>query len=240
MTAVIIPARLASTRLPKKPLRDINGKPMIQHVYEGCFGSELVDEVYVATEDEEIADAVRGFGGKVILTGKADNVLMRCSMAVEHVIVTGRNKVVVVQGDEPMVRYEMIDLVLRGKDSISCLIKPIEETEDPWNPNMVKAIIDKQNYFVYLSRAAIPGMTPEKHGLYIPAVYKQVCIMAFDAQQLSMYKKLEMGPLERAEGIDLLRYIEHGHDYIRAIESPYETQCVDTQEDLELVRGMMK
>jgi 3-deoxy-manno-octulosonate cytidylyltransferase (CMP-KDO synthetase) len=239
MTAVIIPARLASTRLPRKPLRDIKGKPMIQHVYEGCWGSELVEEVYVATEDEEIADVVKGFGGRVILTGKADNVLMRCSMAAEHIEQTTRNKVVVVQGDEPMVRYEMIDLALRGKDLISCLIKPIEEYEDAWNPNMVKAIIDNQGYFVYLSRSLIPGTTPEKHGAFVPTIYKQVCIMAFNVPQLIMYKSMEMGPLERAEGVDLLRYIEHGHDYIRAIESPYETLCVDTQEDLEIVRRMM-
>lgn len=237
MTAIVIPARLASTRLPRKVLRDIHGKPLIWHVYQGCLGSDLADEVYVATEDQEVVDVVSKFG-KAILTPKANNVLDRCSMAADHLADKGHDTVVVVQGDEPMVRYEMIDLAIRGNQLATCLVKKTDE--DPWNPNMVKAVIDRQGFFIYLSRLPIPGTTPEKHGAFKSVVYKQVCIMAFQTNLLQKYKTMAMGPCEQSEGIDLLRYIEHGYHLIRAVESPYETQCVDTQEDLDLMAELMK
>jgi 3-deoxy-manno-octulosonate cytidylyltransferase (CMP-KDO synthetase) len=238
MTAIVIPARLASTRLPRKPLRNINGKPMIWYVYQGCLGSDLADEVYVATEDEEIVDVVNGFGGKAILTPKAINVLDRCSMAADHLKDKGHKTVVVVQGDEPQVRPEMIDLAIRGNVHGTCLYKVTDE--DVWDPNMVKVLLDKQSRFVYLSRLPIPGVTPEKHSQLKIEYKKQVCIMAFETAFLQRYKHMEMGPFERAEGIDVLRFLEHGLHLIRGVESPYETHCVDTEQDLEMVRDLMR
>jgi 3-deoxy-manno-octulosonate cytidylyltransferase (CMP-KDO synthetase) len=194
--------------------------------------------VYVATPDKEIADVVNDFGGKVILTGQHDTMLDRCSEAARRL--KGYSHIVVSQGDEPMVRYEMIDLAVGELiDEITCLCKAILPGEDPYDPNMVKAIFDKNRYYMYFSRSVLPGFTPEKDGVLQTNVYKQVGIMCFTTQYLAMYGKLERLAAEKSEGIDLLRYLEHGYKVIRAIETPYDTQCVDTPEDLEKVRRMM-
>lgn len=241
--AAIIPARLASTRLPRKVLRDIHGKPLIQWVYERTAQAVSVDEVFVATPDKEIIDAVHSFGGRAILTGEQPTVLDRCAEAALTLDNPPYRYVVVVQGDEPMVYPEQVDLVVKEIKSRSChgvcMVKKLDENDDPWNPNMVKAIIDHRNMFIYLSRSVVPGSTPEKHGKFDPVLYKQVCIMAFENTYLRRFGRMEMGPLERSEGIDLVRYIEHGWGLTQAVESPFDTQAVDTQEDLEKVREML-
>jgi len=242
--AAIIPARLESTRLPRKVLLDINGKPLIQWVYERTERAISVDEVYVATPDKEIIDVVHSFGGKSILTGEQPTVLDRCAEAALTLDNPPYRYIVVVQGDEPMVYPEQIDLVVKEIKSRSChgicMVKRLDENDDPWNPNMVKAILNEKGMFVYLSRSVIPGSTPEKHGKFDPVLYKQVCIMAFENTYLRRFGRMEMGPLERSEGIDLVRYIEHGWGLTQAVESPFETQAVDTQEDLDKVREMLK
>lgn len=241
--AAIIPARLASTRLPRKVLRDVEGKPLIQHVYERSAKAELLDTVYVATPDEEIMNVVKDFGGKVILTGEHNTVLDRCSNAAEHLKKLDYSHVVVVQGDEPLVKPEMIDLAMRPfphKANITCLFQEISENDDPWNPNMVKLILDRRGYIIYLSRSVIPGITPEKYKKNKVKILKQVCIMGFRINNLLGFKKLPMGPLEKSEGIDLIRYPENGHFYTLGVNSPFSTQAVDTAEDLEKVRSVIR
>jgi 3-deoxy-manno-octulosonate cytidylyltransferase (CMP-KDO synthetase) len=237
MIAVVIPARLASTRLPRKALADIHGKPAIQWCYEGCLGSTYKPDVFVVTEDQELVDVVHGFGGKAILTGKAYNVLNRCSMAAVQLSEQGYDRIVVMQGDEPMARYEMIDLSLRNLQLATCLYKPIEE--DPWSPNVVKLLVGLDQNIVYMSRLPVPGYSPERDYSFDATFYQQVGIMAFQTSMLVRYNKLEMGPIEKGEGIDLLRYMENGYHCIQAVESPYDTQCLDTQEDLDKIRGML-
>lgn len=241
--AGVIPARLASTRLPRKVLRDIEGKPLIQHVYERTNQSELLDKVYVATPDKEIIKVVSDFGGNSILTGPHPTVLDRCSEAAEHLNKLDYDLIVVVQGDEPLVKPEMIDLVLRPNYSslfITCLIKKLNSSDDPWNPNTVKVIKNKSDSIIYLSRSVIPGVTPEKYDTGNVPIYKQVCVMGFRIKQLINFGKMDMGPLEQSEGIDLVRYPENGIFLIKAIESPFETQAVDTAEDLEKVRRIIR
>ena len=169
-TFAIIPARLASTRFPRKALADIHGKPAIQRVYEGCVGTKGVDEIYVATPDEELAEVVKGFGGKCVMTGEHSTALGRC---VDASRILSPDVVVVVQGDEPMVNPHMLELSLSGLPSgwgVSTLIKELEPDEDPRDPNMVKIVVNKAGDIMYASRAVIPGHTPEKHGTFKPAL----------------------------------------------------------------------
>lgn len=240
-TAVIIPARLASTRLPRKALADIHGKPTIQWVYERSKAAKLVDEVFVATPDEELKEVVEGFGGKVILTGPAPTVLDRCSEASNKLIISSDapENIIVVQGDEPTINPDMIDLVVENESPNICLVKQITR-EEAHNPNTVKAIFDKDNYFIYLSRSIIPGGSPEKdYSGFAPKYYKQVCIMKFHPTLISAFSSITINQLEKSEGIDLVRYIEHGQWYIKAVETDYETQALDTAEDLEKIRKML-
>ena len=234
-TAVIIPARLASTRLPRKALADIHGKPAIQWVYERSKAAKLVEEVFVATPDEELKDVVEGFGGRVILTGPAPTVLDRCSMAAEEL--PEFEHLVVVQGDEPTIRPEMIDMVSECRSNIACLVKKVtrKEAEDQ---NTVKAVIDSAGFFIYLSRSVIPGGSPEGDYNATPEYYKQVCVMGFHPSMLKVFKNFPMGPLEKSEGIDLLRYLEQGR-FILSRETGYDTQALDTQADLEKIRRIL-
>lgn len=232
-TAVIIPARLGSTRLPGKVLKDINGKPLIQWVYERSSIEGV--KVFVATPDPQISEVVVGFGGKVVLTEPTRTVLDRCSIAAR--LLPQYDRFIVVQGDEPTIYPEQVEAMTKVEDA--CMIKKITRVEAE-NPNTVKAVISKHGYFRYLSRSVIPGGSPEKdYTGYTPTFYKQVCVMSFSNETLHLFGGIEMGNLEKSEGIDLIRFLEHGYE-IKAIETEYETQAVDTQEDLDKVREMLK
>ncbi len=242
--AVVIPARMASTRLPGKVLKDIHGEPLIWRVYEGCMDSEFVkpEDVFVITPDREILQAVRIRGGRTVHTGPAETVLARCSQVASLNVFSKYDLIVVVQGDEPMVKPEMIDLAIRHLNlcSVSCLVKEVEKGANVVNPNMVKLVMDHRGRIIYFSRAPIPGHTPERHaGIARPPFYKQVCVMTFTRNALIEYNEWPLGPLERSEGIDQIRYLENGMN-IQGIISDFETQAVDTQEDLEKVRELRK
>ena len=235
-TFAIIPARLASTRFPRKVLADIHGKPTIQRVYEGCQGCDGADEVYVATPDEELADVVSGFGGNYVMTGEHNTVLGRCAEASR--ILSPKN-IVVVQGDEPMVNPHMLELSLSGLHGfgVSTLIKELEPDEDPRDPNMVKVVVNKAGYIMYASRAVIPGHTPEKYGTFKPTFYKQSCIMSFGWRSLEAYDGFPQLVLEKSEGIDIVRFLYYGQP-VKAVVSPYNTQALDTEADLERIRDL--
>ena len=240
--AVVIPARLASTRFPRKVLADIRGRPVIQHVYRGCH-AEVVSEVFVATEDDEIVDVVEGFGGIAINTGPADNVIERCAMAAKHELLEGFGIIVIVQGDEPMVKPGMIeravDALNDGNHDVTCCFKEIDSDESPNNVNCIKAVLKNRNFeFGWFSRAIFPVLSPEKdYADTNITYYKQVCIMAFRSHVLAQYQQLPMRSSEAAEGIDLLRFLENGIE-IGAVYSPFKTYAVDVPEDLELVRKL--
>ena len=229
---IIIPSRLASTRFPRKALADIHGKPAIQRVYEGCGDNEI----YVATPDEELAEVVEGFGGKCVMTGEHSTVLGRCAEASR---ILEPEVVVVVQGDEPLVNPRMLELALSGlqESFVSTLIKELEPDEDPADPNMVKVVIDHYGYIMYATRAVVPGHTPEKHGTFSPPFYKQSCIMAFAPPMLEAYDNWEQLVLEKSEGIDIVRFLYYGNA-VKAVISPYDTQALDTEEDLERIRKL--
>lgn len=213
---------------------------MIEHVYRRTIASRLVDVTCVATCDAEIRDVAESFGSRVIMTSSAhQRASDRVAEAVQHL---EAEIVVMVQGDEPMIRPEMIDLAVEPllKEAEVCcvnLIAKISSLEDLLNPNTIKVVMDSNNNALYFSREAIP--TPRLAGLEKIPAYKQVCIIPFRRDTLFEFNRLSPTRLEEAESIDMLRLLEHGYP-VRLVESPYETQSVDTPQELSLVADKMR
>lgn len=213
---------------------------MIEHIYHRTALCRSLDDIYVATCDEEICKAVESFGGKAIMTSpdhqRASDRVAEAAQDLEADIV------VMVQGDEPLLRPEMIDLAISPlvKDSsILCsnLVAKIETLEEFNNPNTIKVVIDKEGFALYFSRKPIP--TENLVGWGKMPAYKQVCLIPFRRDFLFKYTQLDPTPLEKAESVDMLRILEHGYK-VKLVESPYDTHAVDTPEDLKLVEKMMK
>ncbi len=238
-TIAIIPARMGSSRFPGKPLAPILGCSMLEHVYKRTAMCKRLDAVYVATPDEEIREAVEAFGGLAIMTSHAhERASDRVAEAAESLIA---DIVVMVQGDEPMTRPEMIDLAIEPffqDDSVQCvnLAKRILTEAEMENPNTIKLVMDREGTALYFSREPIP--TRRQLGFEHIPVYKQVCIIPFRRDFLFKYTQLSPTPLEQAESIDMLRILEHGYD-VKIVEIPFQTNAVDTQADLELVEQLM-
>ncbi len=239
----IIPARYASSRFPGKPLADIDGKPMIQRVYERV--SEYYKHCCVATDDERIERAVRGFGGKVVMTSdKHRSGTDRCAEALGHFEKESGLKfdvVVNVQGDEPFVSEEhlvKIKTAFEDKETqIATLVKRFSKKEDIFNPNSPKVILSKDGFALYFSRAAVPYLrnVPQQSDWQSQYVYfKHIGLYAYRCDVLREITLLPMGELEKAESLEQLRWIENGYR-IKAIETVAENIAVDTPEDLQAV-----
>ena len=240
-TICIIPARMGSSRFPGKPLADIAGKPMIEHVYWRCRLNRSLDDVYIATCDEAIATATERFGGKVILTSPAHQ---RASDRVAEA--AGRldaDIVLMVQGDEPLIRPEMIDLSLEpfrdGDNSVVCsnLAAPITSEHEFRDPNTIKVVVALNGDALYFSRHPIPS--PGLVAFDRLPILKQVCVIPFRRDFLRTYQALEPTPLEIAESIDMLRALEHGYP-VRMVRTDYATHAVDTPADLVLVEKLVE
>ena len=241
----IIPARMASTRFPGKPLAKINGIPMIGHVYYRCKMASVLDEVYVATCDEEIRDYVESIGGKAIMTADThERCTERTSEALEIIErETGRKSdiVLMVQGDEPMLETEMIDEVLNpliADESIlvANLTAPLKNQTEHEDPNEVKVVVDLNFNALYFSREPIPSR--KKGGTDIPML-KQVCLIPFRRDFLLEFNSLSPTPLEVIESVDMMRVLEHGKA-VKMIPTRFDTYSVDTPEDLAHVEKLMK
>ena len=234
----IIPARMGSTRYPGKPLCDIQGMTMIEHVYRRTDLSDRVDTTYVATPDEEIKEEVESFDGKAIMTGSHTRPVSRVAEAAKS---TDGEIVVVVQGDEPLVYPDMIDNAIEPMETnedIGCvnLAKKIENEEDFRDPNNVKLTVDLNWNALFFSREPIPNLRDVSFDEF--DVYKQVCIMPFRRDFLFNYLELDETPLVLAESIDMLRLLEHGYD-VKIVETDREVHAVDTKEDHKRVDDMM-
>lgn len=234
-----IPARMGSSRFPGKPLAPILGRPMIEHVYYRTALCPMVDEVFVATCDEEIREAVERFGGKVIMTSAAhQRASDRIAEAAEGF---EADIVVMVQGDEPMIAPHMVAAAVApmlDDPTIRCvnLAKRIETEEEYRDPNTIKVVMDHQGYALYFSREPIPTRRILDFDR-IP-VFKQVCIIPFLRDFLIQFAGLEPTPLEQAESVDMLRILEHGYR-VRLVETMVNTHAVDTPSDLVLVESLM-
>jgi 3-deoxy-manno-octulosonate cytidylyltransferase (CMP-KDO synthetase) len=238
----VIPARYASTRFPAKPLIDIAGTSMIQRVYQQVKKSKRVTDVVVATDHPEILDHVKAFGGNVCMT-REDHAsgTDRCYEA----LTTQAQKfdyVINIQGDEPFIQPEQIDLLaellLDGQTEIATLIKKIDNDEQLFNPNTVKVVISKNNQALYFSRSTIPHIRniSEKDWLTRHTFYKHIGMYAYRADILARLTQLPVSTLERAESLEQLRWLENGFT-ITVAETHIETFGIDTPEDLTKALG---
>src|SRR3954469_2430709 len=240
----IIPARMGSSRFPGKPMSRIAGVPMIGHCYFRAAMSKTLDDVFVATCDEEMADYIRSVGGKAVMTSPSHQ---RASdgpaEALKHIETeTGRavDIVVMIQGDEPMLRPAMIDEAVApmlGDPAIlvTNLMAPLKDQEEHEDPNEVKVVVDRQNFALYFSREAIPSR--RKGATEVPAL-KQVCIIPFRRDFLLQFNELESGELEIIESVDMLRCLEHGYR-VKMVPTRFDVYSVDTEEDRALVESLM-
>jgi 3-deoxy-manno-octulosonate cytidylyltransferase (CMP-KDO synthetase) len=239
----VIPARLGSSRFPGKPLAHICGQPMIEHVVRRAMLCDLLDAVYVATCDDEIRAVVEGFGGNVLMTSSAhERASDRVAEAATHI---EADIVVMIQGDEPMITPGMIEAAVAPMlqdSSVMCvnLACRITGREEYIDPNTIKVVTNVHGDGLYFSRAPIPaiGFSGDL-GEGRPPVFKQVCVIPFRRDFLREFARLPPTPLERAESIDMLRLIEHGHR-VRLVEITVGTHAIDTPDDLRLVEALMK
>lgn len=243
----IIPARYASSRFPGKPLADICGKSMIQRVYERT--SQQFEYCWVATDDQRIFDAVRGFGGNVTMTSdKHRSGTDRAAEAlnnVEHETGMAFDVVVNVQGDEPLIAHDHLNVVSALFDDntvqIATLVKPFSATEDVTNPNWPKVVFDKNFNAIYFSRSVIPFMRNTELALWQSKhqYYKHIGLYAYRTDVLREITKLPQSELELAESLEQLRWIENGYK-IRVGVTNVETVSIDTPEDLQRVIAALK
>ncbi len=231
----IIPVRMAATRLPNKPLLDIVGKPMVQRVYERVCHASLVSRVIVATCDSEIFDAVQGFGGEVVMTSAnhqsgTDRIAEVAANLDEDVIVN-------VQGDEPLIDPKTIDATIEPFASdesveMASLMFRIS-AEDAQDPNLVKVVVNRENWAMYFSRCPIPYQRKPQSDAQI---WGHVGMYTYTRRFLLEYASMAPGILERVESLEQLRVLENGKR-IKMIPIDGRPMGVDTPEDLATVRA---
>lgn len=236
----LIPARYASTRYPGKPLAKILDKPMIQWVYERA--SIVFDNVFVATDDERIAQTVSAFGGKYIMTSNNhQSGTDRCAEAldlVEKELKISFDVVVNIQGDEPFVHPKQLSLLTElfsdEKTEITTLVKPFDLTEDIFNSNKPKVVLGSNKRALYFSRSVIPHLrgVMENKWQSSHSYYKHIGLYAYRSDVLREITKLKQSPLEIAESLEQLRWIENGYQ-IKAEITNLETIAIDTPDDLD-------
>lgn len=235
----IIPARYASTRFPGKPLAMLGGKTVIQRVYEqvkDCF-----EEVYVATDDDRIADCVRGFGGQVVMTSEAcNNGTERCLDAYRNLGIEC-DVIVNIQGDEPFIQHRQVEVLKSCFDTpetdIATLVKPFEKEDGLERlecPNSPKVVMNTNGFAIYFSRSVIPYLrgVEKEQWLEKHTFYKHLGIYAYKVSVLEKITTLPQSPMEKAESLEQLRWLENGYK-IRVGVTDIETVGIDTPEDLE-------
>lgn len=233
----VIPARMASTRLPGKPLADLLGRTMLEHVHRRSIACPDLDEVVVATCDEEIRVAAEGFGARVVMTSDGHE---RASERMAEVAGTiDADAYVLIQGDEPLIRPEMIGAAvgpLREDPAVGCvnLVAPIVTREELEDRNTIKVVVARNGDALFMTRQPVPT----QDGGDVVAL-KQVCVIPFRAELLRRYATLEPTPLERLESIDMLRLLEHGVP-VRMVPTDVPTHAVDTEADRVHVERLLR
>lgn len=244
-TIAIIPARLAATRFPNKPMAKIQEMPMIGHCYIRSKLCSLLDETYVATCDEEIKEYIESIGGKAIMTADVhERATERTAEALLNIEAchpeTKFDIIVMVQGDEPLVDPDMlreaIEPLLQGDKMVSNLMAALPTQTERNNPNNVKVVTNINNDAIYMSREPIPSNKKYKGEI---AAFRQLGLIAFTREALLKFVALPTTPLEIIESVDMNRLIENGIP-IRMTETKYLADSVDTVEDLDRVEEKMK
>ena len=238
-TAIIIPARYASTRLPAKPLLEVKNKPIIQYVYEAAIKSKLANEVIIATDDERIKKAAEAFGANCELT-KTDH---KCGsdriaeVALRH---DDFDNILNLQGDEPQITPEVIDLAINTltKDNdtdISTLVREITDENQINNPNCVKCVFDKDFNALYFSRCPIPYARNKNHSPY----YAHIGIYGYKKESLIKMTQLNQAPIEQQESLEQLRALYNGMK-IKVAVTTLNPTGIDTIEDFEKFKKIIE
>lgn len=240
----IIPARYGSTRFPGKPLVDIDGKSMIQRVYEQAKKSVHLSEVVVATDDTRIEQHVKGFNGKVVMTSdQHQSGTDRCFEAMETFAVKA-DVVINIQGDEPFIHPGQIDEIascfVDPDVQLATLVKKINTQEELFNVNIPKVLLNKNKEAIYFSRQTIPFIRGKKQEEWLEnhTFFKHIGIYAYRASILKEITSLKTTSLETSEGLEQLRWIENGYK-IKVELTDYESVAVDVPDDLQKLRKFL-
>lgn len=227
----VIPARYASTRFPGKPLALLNGKAILQHVYENVLATALFDEVFIASDDLRISAAGESFGAPVIMTDSnlpsgTDRVAAICEMLEPDSVIVN------VQGDEPLISKEPLCALLKAFEDesvqMASLITALRDPQDLANPNIVKVVLDACSNALYFSRSPIPFDRDNSGNI---PYFRHIGVYAFRYQTLLDFVALPLGKLEQIEKLEQLRALEHGIA-IRMVQTNYQGFGIDSPEDL--------
>ena len=236
----VIPSRYASSRLPGKPLKDICGKSMVQRVYERAKQSKLLDEIIVATDDKRIAEEVEKFKGKAVMTSvNHPNGTSRIAEAVKSL---DFDLIINIQGDEPFIRFEMIDelteILIKNDDILmATLCYELHDKNKYQDENVVKVVCDIYGNALYFSRSLIPY--PRKEINF--KVYEHIGIYGYRKSFIQEFVKLKDTPLSIIESLEQLKVLEYGYKlFVLETKYNYHALSIDTQEDLEEARRIIK
>lgn len=242
MVIAVIPARLSSSRLPYKVLADIERSPMLWHVWHRVCQAQGIEAVYVATDAEEVATAVRDWGGQVLMTSSD------CASGTERIAsIVGKlnaDLILNVQGDEPLIEPALLEALIQAWQAAPCdVITPIfriERVADLQDPNLVKVVRSVDGRALYFSRSPIPFVrdTPPERWLETHAFWGHVGVYGYRREVLEAYDTLPESPLEAAEHLEQLKFLEAGYT-VRVVETAYRSIGVDTPADLARVRAVM-
>jgi 3-deoxy-manno-octulosonate cytidylyltransferase (CMP-KDO synthetase) len=242
----IIPARYASTRFPGKPLALLGNKPMIQWVFERA--SAVLPHVVVATDDIRIKEVVEGFGGEAVMTSSNHHTgTERCAEALDLFQKKHPEEfthVINIQGDEPLLKQDHLLSLMEGfqepATQIATLIQVKQHPEDLNNPNVVKVVVDKHFRALYFSRSPLPfiRLTPGQETPADHIFYTHIGLYAFKAELLRALIQLPASPLEEAESLEQLRWLENAYS-IQTVVTKHAAMGVDTPEDLEKIAGLL-
>jgi 3-deoxy-manno-octulosonate cytidylyltransferase (CMP-KDO synthetase) len=238
----IIPARYDSKRLPGKPLILIHDQPMVQHVYQRAAQAATLERLLVATDDPRIQKAVAQFDGEVLMTSREHpSGTDRVAEAARQLMLKDDAIVVNIQGDEPLLRAEMIDSLVQNLQKnidvpMATLAYPDTDKNDLTDPGVVKVVLDSKGRALYFSRSPIPAVRDRSS---LPPYYKHLGFYAYRNGFLQEFTKLSPGVLEKLEKLEQLRALEHGFS-ISVVVTPFDSISVDTPEDLARVRKIMQ
>ncbi|MEC8908731.1 3-deoxy-manno-octulosonate cytidylyltransferase [Thalassolituus sp. UBA2590] len=247
---IVIPARYASSRLPGKPLIDLAGKPMIQHVYERALEAGAED-VVVATDDDRIADVARGFGADVVMTSPDhENGTERIAEVVSVKGWSADTVVVNLQGDEPLIPKSLIELtaegLLQNSDAgMSSVCTPITTAHDAFDPNVVKVVLNERHFAMYFSRAPIPWdrdlykESQEEVTARMP-VYRHIGMYGYRVSFLNDYREMAPCPIELTESLEQLRALWYGVNIHMSVIDQAPGHGIDTPHDVERVAAILK
>ncbi|RJP24560.1 MAG: 3-deoxy-manno-octulosonate cytidylyltransferase [Candidatus Abyssobacteria bacterium SURF_5] len=239
---IVIPARYGSTRLPGKALAEIEGKPLVQHVYDRARLSKLASDCLIATDDERIRRACEAHGSKVVMTSPHHN--SGTDRMAEVAEGTDGDVYINVQGDEPLIDPDAVDLIIKMMFAdppirMGTLKRPITTYEDFTNPNMARVVCDRNDFALYFSRAPIPFLTKEQFeqaGDGRP-IFKHIGMYSFRRDFLLEFARMPQSILEKTERLEQLRALEAGVK-IKVPTTNYESISVETQADLDRVRAL--